>query len=73
VLQKCLTITPYAIGWNRGVKRSSTVNVEIENVDFNDTGRWPELIDFLATTCVALKSELITACADELHAVIDGD
>lgn len=66
-------IVPYAIGWNRGVKRSSTVNVEIENVDFNDTGRWPELIDFLATTCVALKSELITACADELHAVIDGD
>lgn len=65
---------PYSIGWNRGdEKRSSTVSVEIENVEFNDTSRWPELIQFLATTCVALKAELITACEDELRAVIDGD
>lgn len=65
---------PYSIGWNRGDdKRSSTVNVEIEDVDFNDTSRWPELIRFLATTCVALKAELITACEDELRAVIDGN
>ena len=65
---------PYNIGWNRGDdKRSSTVNVEIEDVDFNDTSRWPELTQFLATTCVALKAELITACEDELRVVIDGN
>lgn len=64
----------YSIGWNRGDdKRSSTVNVEIEDVDFSDTSRWPELIQFLATTCVALKAELITACEYELRAVIDGN
>lgn len=65
---------PCSIDWNRGDdRRSSTVNVEIEDVDFNDTSRWPELIKFLATTCVALKTELITACDHELRAVIDGN
>ena len=46
---------------------------ELEDVDFNDTSRWPELTQFLATTCVALKAELITACEDELRVVIDGN
>lgn len=59
------------VNWNRGdEKRSSTVNVVLENVDFNDTSKWNEQFEFLATTCVALKSELITACEDDIRAII---
>lgn len=65
------SIVPQQITWNRGDdKRSSTINVEIEDVDFTDTSKWLEQMEFLASTCVALKANLITACEDEIRTII---
>jgi hypothetical protein len=61
---------PHQIKWNRrDDTRSSTVNVELENVVFSDTSLWDEQIKFLADTCVALKNELIDPCADEIREI----
>ena len=61
---------PHPVKWNRrDDKRSSTINVELENVVFSDTNLWDEQFKFLADICVALKNELIDPCADEIREI----